>query len=50
MKCENYLCIYENGGDCLLKSIEEENLGKLKTKSRLIENDAIYVTEKSPST
>lgn len=66
MKCENYLCIYENDGYCLLKSIEldvmgqckeciyisieEENLDKLKTKSRLIENDAIYSTKKSPST
>ena len=63
MKCENYLCIYEKDGDCLLKSIEldvmgqckeciyisieEEYLDKLKTKSRIIEDDAINGTEKS---
>lgn len=65
MKCENYLCIYEKDGDCLLKSIEldvmgqckeciyisieEEYLDKLKTKSRIIEDDAINGTEKSPN-
>ena len=65
MKCENYLCIYEKSGDCLLKSIEldimgqckeciyisieEENLDKLKTKSRIIEDYAINVTKKSPN-
>ena len=50
MKCENYLCIYEKDGDCLLTNIEldimgqckeciyieleEESLKKLKIKSR----------------
>lgn len=65
MKCENYLCIYEKSGDCLLKSIEldvmgqckeciyisieEENLDKLKTKNRIIDDDAINGREKSPN-
>lgn len=50
MKCENYLCIYEIDGNCLLPnieldimgqckeciyiSIEDESLKMLKTKSR----------------
>lgn len=50
MKCENYLCIYEIDGNCLLPnieldimgqckeciyiSIEDENLKMLQTKSR----------------
>lgn len=30
MKCENYLCIYEKSGDCLLKSIELDVMGQCK--------------------
>ncbi len=51
MKCENYLCIYENQGECLLENvalnilgqckeciyidIEQERLNRLKEKTRV---------------
>ena len=35
--------------ECIYISIEEEYLDKLKTKSRIIEDDAINGTEKSPN-
>ncbi len=30
MKCENYLCIYEEQGDCLLQRIELDVQGQCK--------------------
>lgn len=30
MKCENYFCIYENNGRCLLKSVGLDILGQCK--------------------
>lgn len=30
MNCENYLCIYENDGECTLKEIELDIVGSCK--------------------